>query len=66
VQVRGGSVAHQAIAAGVLDEVQIHLIPVLLGRGRRLFDVLPAEIELDIAEVIDTPAATHVRYRIRH
>lgn len=66
VQVRGGSVAQQAIAAGVLDEVQIHLIPVLLGRGRRLFDVLPAEIELDIVRVIDTPAATHVRYRIRH
>jgi dihydrofolate reductase len=66
VQVRGGSVAQQAIAAGVLDEVQIHLIPVLLGRGRRLFDVLPAEIELDIVRVIDTPAATHLRYRIRH
>jgi len=66
VQVRGGTVAQQAIAAGVLDEVQIHLIPVLLGRGRRLFDVLPAEVELEIVRVIDTPAATHIRYRIRH
>ena len=66
VQVRGGSVAQQAIATGVLDEVQIHLIPVLLGRGRRLFDILSAEIELEIVRVIDTPAATHVRYRIRY
>jgi dihydrofolate reductase len=49
----------------VLDEVQIHQIPVLLGRGRRLFDVLPAEIELEIVQVIDTPEATHLRYRVR-
>jgi hypothetical protein len=49
----------------VLDELQIHLIPVLLGRDRRLFDVLPSNIELDIARVIDTPEATHIRYRVR-
>ncbi|MEO3868282.1 hypothetical protein ABGB18_05570 [Nonomuraea sp. B12E4] len=36
-----------------------------LGRGRRLFDVLPAEVELDIVRVIDTPMATHLRYRVR-
>jgi dihydrofolate reductase len=53
------------LEAGVLDEVQIHLIPVLLGRGRRLFDVLPSEIELEIVRVIDTPEATHIRYRVR-
>ncbi|MEU0464666.1 hypothetical protein ABZ215_11730 [Amycolatopsis sp. NPDC006131] len=50
--------------AGVLDEVQIHQIPVLFGGGRRLFDVLPARIELKILEVIDTPEATHIRYRV--
>jgi dihydrofolate reductase len=65
VQVRGGHVAQQALEAGVLDEIQIHLIPVLLGGGRRLFDVLPAEVELEIVRVIDTPEATHVRYRVR-
>jgi dihydrofolate reductase len=65
VQVRGGYTAQRALEAGVLDEVQIHLIPVLLGRGRRLFDVLPAEIELEIIRVIDTPEATHIRYRVR-
>jgi dihydrofolate reductase len=65
VQLRGGYVAQKAIEAGVLDEIEIHHIPVLLGRGRRLFDVLPAEVELEIVRVINTPAATHVRYRVR-
>ena len=65
VQVRGGYTGQRAIEAGVLDEIQVHQIPVLLGRGRRLFeDVLPAEIELEIVRVIDTPEATHIRYRI--
>jgi dihydrofolate reductase len=49
----------------VLDEIQIHLVPVLLGQGRRLFDVLPSEIELEVVRVMDTPQATHIRYRVR-
>jgi len=65
VQVRGAYTAQRALAAGVLDEVQIHQIPVLLGQGRRLFDVLPSQIELEIVRVIDTPEATHIRYRVR-
>jgi dihydrofolate reductase len=65
VQIRGGYTAQKALEAGVLDEVQIHQIPVLLGRGRRFFDILPAEIELEVVEVIDTPQATHIRYRVR-
>jgi dihydrofolate reductase len=65
VQVRGGYVAQRALEAGVLDELQIHQVPVLLGGGRRLFDVLPSSVELEIARVIDTPDATHIRYRVR-
>ena len=64
VQVRGAYTAQRALEAGVLDEVQIHQIPVLLGQGHRLFDVLPALIELQIVRVIDTPEATHIRYRV--
>ncbi|MGH3239356.1 MAG: dihydrofolate reductase family protein [Spirillospora sp.] len=64
VHVIGGYTGRQALAEGVLDEVQIHQIPVLLGRGRRLFDTLPEEIELEIVRVIDTPKATHIRYRV--
>jgi hypothetical protein len=40
-------------------------IPVLFGRGRRLFDELPSRIELEIVRVIATPEATHLRYRVR-
>jgi dihydrofolate reductase len=65
VLVHGASTAQRALEAGVLDELQIDQVPVLFGRGRRLFDVLPAQIELDIVRVIDTPAATHIRYRVR-
>jgi dihydrofolate reductase len=65
VHLVGGYTAQRALEAGVLDELQIHQIPVLLGRGRRMFDVLPSEIELEIVRVIDTPDATHIRYRAR-
>jgi dihydrofolate reductase len=66
VQIRAGAYTVQrALEAGVLDEVQIHQVPVLLGQGRRLFDVLPSLIELEIVRVIDTPEATHIRYRVR-
>jgi dihydrofolate reductase len=65
VLVHGAYTAQRALAAGVLDELQIHQIPVLFGGGRRLFDVLPSRVELEIVRVIDTPEATHIRYRIR-
>jgi len=62
---RGAYTGQRALEAGVLDEVQIHQVPVLLGGGRRLFDVLGSHIELEIVRVIDTPEATHIRYRVR-
>ncbi len=65
VLVHGASTAQRALEAGVLDELQIHQIPVLFGGGRRLFEALPSRIELDIVQVIDTPEATHIRYRVR-
>jgi dihydrofolate reductase len=65
VHVIGAYTAQRAIEAGVLDEVQVHLVPVLFGGGRRLFDVLPSRVELEIVRVVDTPEATHLRYRIR-
>jgi dihydrofolate reductase len=65
VLVLGAYTAQRALEAGVLDELQIHQIPVLFGGGRRLFEVLPSRIELEIVRVIDTPDATHIRYRVR-
>jgi len=65
VLVHGAYTAQRALEAGVLDELQIHQIPVLLGQGLRMFDVLPSHVELDVVRVIDTPEATHIRYRVR-
>jgi dihydrofolate reductase len=65
VMVHGAYTAQRALKARVLDEIQIHQIPVLLGAGRRLFDTLPSRMELEIVQVIDTPRATHIRYRVR-
>jgi len=65
VLVHGAYTAQTALEVGVLDELQIHQIPVLFGGGRRLFDMLPTRVELEIMRVIDTPEATHIRYRVR-
>jgi dihydrofolate reductase len=65
VMVHGASTAQQALEAGVLDELEIHQVPVLFGGGRRLFEMLPSRIELEIVRVIDTPEATHIHYRVR-
>lgn len=65
VLVHGAYTAQQALEAGVLGKLQIHLVPMLFGAGRRLFDVLPSHVELELVRLIDTPEATHLRYRIR-
>jgi dihydrofolate reductase len=66
VLVHGASIAQWTLAAGLLDEVQIHLVPVLLGEGRRLFDELGSEQrELEPIRVAHGRDATHLRYRVR-
>jgi dihydrofolate reductase len=65
VLVHGAYTAQRALEAGVLDELEINHVPVLFGRGRRLFDVLPSRVELEIVRVIDTTEATHIHYRVR-
>jgi hypothetical protein len=57
----GPSVANYPLVTYVTDGI----IPVLFGGGRRLFEVLPSRIELETVRVIDTPEATHIRYRVR-
>jgi dihydrofolate reductase len=65
VLVHGAGTAQLALAAGVLDELQIHLIPVLFGQGRRLFDHLGAgQVELEPIRILAGPGATHLRYRV--
>jgi dihydrofolate reductase len=61
----GANIARQYLTAGVLDEMQIHLVPVLLGDGIRLFEDLdPEGIELKRTESIETAGATHLRFEV--
>jgi dihydrofolate reductase len=61
----GANLAQQYLAAGLFDELQIHLAPVFLGDGVRLFDNLGTEqIDLEVTRAIHSPAVTHLRYRI--
>ncbi|HEX8156740.1 MAG TPA: dihydrofolate reductase family protein [Solirubrobacteraceae bacterium] len=61
----GADVAQQYLKAGLLDELQIHLVPILLGGGVRLFDRLGAdEVELQGTSVIQSPLVTHLSYRV--
>jgi dihydrofolate reductase len=61
----GANVIRQYLKAGLLDEMQIHLIPVLLGGGVRLFEDLdPDGIELRRTGSIETPGATHFRFEV--
>jgi len=66
VSVSGGAnIIQQLLKAGRLDDIQIHIAPVLLGAGRRLFEDMGSEhIELEPTRVIDSPAVTHLRYRV--
>jgi dihydrofolate reductase len=66
VLVMGGpTVAQQAVRAGLVDEIRLHLVPVLFGAGTRLFDDLDTKhIELDPTDVVASPAATHLRFRV--
>ena len=67
VLVHGSGIARIALAAGVLDEIELHVIPVLFGQGRRLFEGLAAEqIELERTRVLEGErGVTHVRYRVQ-
>jgi dihydrofolate reductase len=58
----GADVARQYLAAGHLDEVQLHVVPVLFGSGTRLLEGVEAELEQD--RVVHSPAVTHLRYRV--
>lgn len=65
VSLMGAAAVQQALRAGLLDEIEIHLIPVLLCGGVRLLDHLGDDpVELERLEVVDAPGVTHLRYRV--
>ena len=61
----GASVAQQYLKAGLIDELQLHVVPVLLGAGARLFDNLEgAKVELECTASVEAPGVTHLTYRV--
>ena len=65
VGVGAASIAQQRIKAGLLDEIHIDLVPVLLGKGIRLFEHLGTEpVELESTKVIEAPGVTHLTFRV--
>jgi dihydrofolate reductase len=67
VLVHGAAVTQLALAAGVLDELELHVVPVLFGQGRRLFEGLdPEQIELERTRILEgEEGVTHVHYRVQ-
>lgn len=61
----GGDVIQQYLAAGLVDELQVHVVPVMLGAGTRLFDNLrPEPPRLEQIRVVEAPGVTHIKYRV--
>jgi dihydrofolate reductase len=65
IGVHGATVAQQCLRAGLLDEIVVHVVPILLGGGTPLFGSLDTRpVTLERISVVETPAATHLRFRV--
>ncbi len=64
VGLMGGVLVTEALAAGVVDELILHQVPILLGAGRRFFHELPGHIRLRILEVVSAPDVTHLHFEV--
>ena len=64
VGLHGATVMQQALPLGLVDEIRVHVIPVLLGSGTPLFGTLDSSIKLERTQARVTPAATHTAYRV--
>ena len=60
----GASAVNQCLAAGLIDQLHLHVVPITLGEGERLFDGVPP-LDLEPAQVVASPGVTHVKYRVR-
>jgi dihydrofolate reductase len=61
----GADVINQYLAAGLLDELELHVVPRVLGGGSRLFEGLGPDLELEQVRSLEAPGVTHVKYRVR-
>ncbi|MCP2341514.1 dihydrofolate reductase family protein [Actinomadura rupiterrae] len=64
VALMGGSVTTEALAAGLVDEVVLHQVPILLGAGRPFFQPLPAHVRLRLLDAVTAPDVTHLHYEV--
>jgi dihydrofolate reductase len=64
VALTGGGVATAALAAGLVDEVILHQVPILLGGGRPFFQSLPEHMRLHLVEAVLAPGVTHLHYEV--
>ena len=61
----GGNIVGQYLAAGLLDELELHVVPMLLGDGARIFDDAGnAEVQLEQVRAVEAPGVTHLKYRV--
>jgi dihydrofolate reductase len=67
VMLHGAYTAQECLRARVLDVLEVSLVPVLFGQGRRLFDGLgPGHIELQLVRALESPSALHLRYEVQY
>ncbi|HEX6129857.1 MAG TPA: dihydrofolate reductase family protein [Candidatus Limnocylindria bacterium] len=60
----GAETINQYLAAGKIDELELHLVPILLGGGARLFDGVGPQVSLEPLRVVEAPGVTHLKYRV--
>ena len=60
----GADVINQYLAAGLVDEIELHVAPMILGGGARLFDGVGPDLKLERIRVVGAPGVTHLKYRV--
>ena len=60
----GASIINQFLAAGLLDEIELHVAPILLGDGERLFAGVGPDVRLEQLRAVEAPGVTHLKYRV--
>jgi dihydrofolate reductase len=55
---------NQYLAAGLVDEIELHVAPILLSDGKRLFEGVPPDLKLEQLRALEAPGVTHLKYRV--
>ncbi|MEO6579000.1 MAG: dihydrofolate reductase family protein [Candidatus Limnocylindria bacterium] len=60
----GANVINQYLAAGLVDELELSIVPIVLGGGARLFDGVGSDLKLELLRAVEAPGVTHIKYRV--